>query len=320
MQTMIALLKREWQEHVFGFGWGPVTILGVLILISCLGLLIGTYGTATVSYSSETRIGDQQSSEQVEITDSMSSLSAFIGYDRWSDEQLRAHMASFRLGLAKPFQYIYVLIAIFILLGSLHEDRRDRSVLFWKSMPVTDTETVLSKLVAVAWVAPAAFIAAIVAAQLFLMVVISGLIWAQDLGSVGRLWWNSGVLVGTVELVVGYLIQGLWALPLYAWLLAVSAAAPRVPFVWAVVVPFVPMAVEKVAYGTEVIYSFVRGHAGLAAMPAPPHVTETGAMTGGVGVAEQLGLLATAQMWLGLGIAALLLWAAIWFRTRNNDL
>ncbi|MDH3642900.1 MAG: hypothetical protein OES38_12440, partial [Gammaproteobacteria bacterium] len=201
-----------------------------------------------------------------------------------------------------------------------HEDRRDRSVLFWKSMPVTDTETVLSKLVAVAWVAPVAFIAAIIAAQLFLMIVISGLIWAQDLGSVGRLWWNSGVLMGAVELVVGYLLQGLWALPLYAWLLAVSAAAPRVPFVWAVVVPFVPMAVEKVAYGTEVIYTFVRGHAGLAAMPAPPQVNETGAVTGGIGIAEQLALLGTAQMRLGLGIAAVLLWAAIWFRTRNNDL
>ena len=319
MQTMLALLKREWLEHVFGFGWAPGAVLSVLGLITCLGLLVASFGTTTIRYSSETTHGEHHSSEQVEIKDSWTSLTRFFDFDKWSDEQLQANMKGFRLAVSRPFQLVYVLVAIFVLLGSLHEDRRDRSVLFWKSMPVTDAETVLSKLIAAVWVAPVAAIAGIIAAQLFLMLMVSVLIVVEDLGSVWRLWWHSGVLIGALQLVVGYLIQGFWALPLYAWLLAVSAIAPRVPFVWAIVVPFVPMAMERVVFGTEVIGHFVSTHAGFAALPGSVHV-EDGVTRLGHGLGDQLALLATGQMWLGVAIGAALLWLAIYFRARNNDL
>jgi ABC-2 type transport system permease protein len=320
MQTMAALLRREWQEHVSGFAWGPLTVLGLLILITCLGVAIAGFGTTTISYSSDTNDGVNQSHEEVEITDSLSTLSRFVNYGNWSDGDLDRHMASFRLAVARPFELIYLLIAIFVLLGSLYEDRRDRSVLFWKSMPVTDTESVLSKLIATVWVAPAAVIAGIFVGQVFLMIVISGLIMVEDLGSVGRLWWHSGLLIGVVELTIGYIVQGFWALPLYAWLLAVSAAAPRVPFVWAIVVPLVPMAIERVVFQSEMISNFIFGHARFEALPRVASVGDGGAVTAGVGLSEQLSLLISGQMWLGLAIGALLLWAAVYLRHRNNDL
>src|ERR1700761_8151354 len=36
-------------------------------------------------------------------------------------------------------------VAVFYSLEALHGERRDRSILFWKSLPVSDTTTVLSK-------------------------------------------------------------------------------------------------------------------------------------------------------------------------------
>ena len=149
MQTMIALLKRECQEHLFGFAWSPVAVLGLIIVVMSLGLVIAGSNTATITISSDTRNSEHHNHEQFEITDSLSSVSRFINFGVWSDEQLSTNLKGFRLSIAMPFQYLYVLIAIFVLLGALHDDRRDRSVLFWKSMPVTDAQTVLSKLIAV---------------------------------------------------------------------------------------------------------------------------------------------------------------------------
>jgi ABC-2 type transport system permease protein len=319
MQAMAALLQREWREHLFGFGWTPVILLGLLVLVTCLGLAIAGSGTANISYSSEITDGENTSREEFEFRDSLISLARFVDYDNWSDAELSEIMDQFRISVARPFQYVYLMVAIFVLLGSMYEDRRDRTVLFWKSMPVSDTETVLSKLIAAAWVAPVAVIAAVVAAQVLLMAAISVLIWAEDLGSVARLWWNSGLLTGVIELAVGYLIQGLWALPLYAWLLAVSAAVPRVPFVWALLAPVAAVAIERVAFGTDVVRNFAYAHTQFAALPRPAD-THDQIVIPGVGLADQFGLLVTGQMWSGGAIGMLLLWAAIFFRSRNNDL
>jgi ABC-2 type transport system permease protein len=317
MRAMAALVVREWQEHVVGFFWAPVAVLIGVVLITCLGVAVAEFGTATVHYSSEVQDETGINRRDIEIDESLSTLSRFIDYGAWSDTELAGNMSRFRNGVARPFEYIYLLIAIFVLLGALYEERRDRSVLFWKSMPVTDTESVLGKLIAVAWAAPAAVIAAIVVAQVFLMIVISGVIWAQELGSIGRLWWHSGLLAGTAELIVGYAVQGLWALPLYAWLLAVSAAVPRVPFVWATLVPLGVIVIESVVVGTQTVRSFVIGHAQLAALPGSADRAGTRQV---VGLPEQLSLIVSTQLWLGLLVGAALLWVAVYFRRRNNDL
>jgi len=319
MPTMIALLKREWQEHVAGFGWGPVAVLAVVVLMTCSSLALVGFGSATIHYSSDVYDEAGHHREEVEVDDSLTSLSRFIDYNSWSDTELDTNTARFRIAVARPFELIYLLIAVFVLLGALYEERRDRSVLFWKSMPVSDSESVLSKLIAAVWLAPVAVIGAIFLAQVFLLTVLSGLIWSHELGSVARLWWHSGLLVGIIELVVGYAIQGLWALPLYSWLLAVSAAAPRVPFVWAIVIPLAAVVVEQVTTGTATIRAFVVGHAELIALPNTDRV-ENGVGKAAVGLSQQLDLLLNGQLWLGVVVGAALLWAAVYFRRRNNDL
>ena len=83
-------------------------------------------------------------------------------------------------------------------------------------MPVSDQLTIASKLLMPVWLAPLIVIAAITATWILGLLLLSAITVAEDLGSVSRLWLQSGILGGFFQELIGYLIQGFWALPLYS--------------------------------------------------------------------------------------------------------
>jgi ABC-2 type transport system permease protein len=170
-------------------------------------------------------------------------------------------------------------------------------------------------------VAPLVSIAAILLAQLGTLTLLTLFGQSAGAGGVGKLWLHAGLPGGTLTLLSGYLVQGLWALPIYAWLLLVSAAAPKVPFVWALLVPLGLVVLESVALGTDTFRHWIETHLRFAALPRPPGAgLSYGTAQPGVGLPEQLSLLFSTEMAVGLAAAALLLAAAVHFRHRNNDL
>ena len=84
-----------------------------------------------------------------------------------TDAELSGRLHALMNMIAMPFYVVLFIISLFALIACLHDERKDRSVLFWKSMPVGDLESVTSKYVFIAWVAPLLTIAAIFIAQLF---------------------------------------------------------------------------------------------------------------------------------------------------------
>jgi ABC-2 type transport system permease protein len=139
------------------------------------------------------------------------------------------------------------LAILFVLAGALHDERKDRTILFWKSMPVSDIQTVGAKLVSI--VGGGLFFALLVGVILHFAITtiavltigntgIEGVSLANVLANASRLW---------VLLLVSVIIYIGWALPVYGWFSMVSAWAPKMPFVAAfaplVVVPLVYMAV-----------------------------------------------------------------------------
>jgi ABC-2 type transport system permease protein len=144
-----------------------------------------------------------------------------------------------------------IIVGAFYCLDALYGERRDRSILFWKSLPVSDVTAVVSKLVIPILILPLLSFAIAVATQL-LMLVISSVIFAGSGMHIGELWAEASFLrVPAIWLYHLVTVHGLWYAPLYGWLLLVSAWAPRAPFIWAFLPPFVVWGVEKIAFNTS---------------------------------------------------------------------
>jgi ABC-2 type transport system permease protein len=144
-----------------------------------------------------------------------------------------------------------VVVGIFYCLDALHGERRDRSILFWKSLPISDRDTVLVKASVPILLLPLLTFAVTVATQLAMLVIGSAAVSASG-GSVAALWahaapWSRwGVLL--FHLVV---VHGLCYAPIFAWMLVVSAWARRATFLWAILPPIAVHIVEKIAFGTN---------------------------------------------------------------------
>jgi ABC-2 type transport system permease protein len=202
-----------------------------------------------------------------------------------------------------------VLVAVFYCLDALYGERRDRSILFWKSLPLSDTLTVLSKALTALLVLPLISIAVTLVLQILLLLLCSATLAAHGISAAPL--WNAAVLPQVMQMVVyGVLAQALWYAPVAAWLLLVSGWAKRTPILWAVLPPLALCLVERIALGTRYLATLLayrlagaesdaftpRGFDQLLDQPAPLHY------------------LATPGLWLGLLVAAGLLGAAVWLR------
>ena len=130
---------------------------------------------------------------------------------------------------------VCAVVVLFLLAGALYDERKDRSILFWKSLPASDLQTASAKMISIVIVGLAIAVGVGMAMQMASIVMalgkassvgVAGIDVAAILGNTLQLW-----LVG----LVGILVYVGWALPVYAWFLLVGAAAPKAPFVLAIV-------------------------------------------------------------------------------------
>jgi len=302
MSIFLTLLKREWLEAKAPFFWFQVGALALFALFGLLLLLIGGSAEVEVHIQSE----------------GVSPITHFF-INEWSEQDWQERMLIFRNLATAPFYLIYLIAALFMLLGALYDERKDRSVLFWKSLPVTDLQTVLAKLVTATWIAPAVLIVCAVLAQLLGLVGLSIFVWRGELGDASLLWWHSGVLMGAFQLVLGFLIQGLWTLPILAYLLLVSVSVPRMALLWAIAVPVIPIMLEGALFQTRILATGIAKHIEPAALPnflgsddrIMPVVSTVG---------DQLALLLSPDLWIGVIIGAAFLYAAARVRGISNEL
>jgi ABC-2 type transport system permease protein len=145
------------------------------------------------------------------------------------------------------------IVGVFYCLDSLHGERRDRSILFWKSMPVSDTTAVLAKLCTVLVVLPAIVWLVIVATQWFMLAFNTVYLLASG-GDVGELWRSYSPIGRPVTLLYSLATQALWQAPLFAWLLLASSWAKRAPFVWAVMPIIGAFFLETLLLGTSFVH------------------------------------------------------------------
>lgn len=234
-----------------------------------------------------------------------------------ADKKLMLVAAPFSLSASVVLVTAFVLGA-FYSLDALNAERKDRSILFWKSMPVSDATTVLSKAVIPVAVIPPIALAIALAMQAVLLVV-AGIVLKSKGIEAAPLYEMLPLKAIITSLAYGVMVHALWYAPAYALFLLASVATRR-PLLWIVVPTVVVQVLEKVAFNTNFSGEFIKWRL-LGAMNE--------AFKPLAGMKEQMPSLAQLDparffsslgLWLGLVAAAVFLFLAIRLRRRQEPL
>lgn len=314
LSRLWVLMRRELWESPVAFKWTPLIIAGFLIVVTLLMLLIGM------------RVDDQ-------LIFTQDGIRMFAGMD---PEQKRLIVSGGLFSISALFHQIMYLVVLFYLAGSLYDDRRDRSILYWKSLPVSDRMTVASKILTACVLAPVTFLIGIMITQLGLLVIGSGLGLMAGINILTEVWLPANLPRQWTLLLYGSLVQGLWLLPIYGWLMFCSSWAPRLPILIAAAVPLLIGMFQHFwsffsnfrlpEYNLLVI---MLERLGKGVMPASIEwqSIKQGGNTGMLQPSEDMLMsfgsvtrhLLSLEMWIGAAIGLLLLAGAVWFRKRATD-
>jgi ABC-2 type transport system permease protein len=148
------------------------------------------------------------------------------------------------------------LVGVFYCLDALHGERRDRSILFWKSLPVSDRTTVLAKAGIPLVVLPLFAFMLILVTQL-LILILNTIALLGSAEHLAALYKNGAFVQSSIALLYGVIVIVLWHAPVYCWLLLVSGWAKRATFIWAVM-PFLAIGIfESIAFRTTYFFKFL---------------------------------------------------------------
>ena len=297
--TLLTLVRREFWEH--RYLWiAPLAVEAVLIV---LGAIVG-HG-------------------HVHLPDD-----ADLGALPNVQAQRVAAFTILQWMLSVPALVVLVGVVSWYALDCLYAERRDRSILFWKSLPVSDGLTVLSKALVALVAAPlVAFAVALIGFLVF-----AGLLGLRmSTGGVPAIFswdlleWLRTELVMLVMLVVAML----WYAPIVAAMMLLSAWARPNPFLWALLAPVVAPILERIALGTHYLSAFMKYRAfgiwgTLAHGPAHGHfniISKHGLHPVGSLLDEfNIGAaLSDVDLWLGVAAAVLMLYAATRLRRYRDD-
>jgi ABC-2 type transport system permease protein len=206
-----------------------------------------------------------------------------------------------------------ILMSLFYCAEALHGERRDRSILFWKSLPVSDVSTVLVKASIPLLILPL-LVAAITAVMQLLMLLLSSVVLLGTGGNIATLWAHLPILQMSALVLYHVLTaHALWPAPLYCWLLLVSGWARRATFLWAALPVLAIGGLEKIAFNTSHFAAMVGERFTGSTAPiasSSPELFPTNPMTHITPAA----FLATPGLWIGLAVAAIFLGAAVRLR------
>ena len=215
-----------------------------------------------------------------------------------------------------PIMLATFLVGFFYSIDALFGERRDRSILFWKSLPVSDRTTVLSKIAVPLVVLPSIAYALSVVIIAILMITGTLVLIGSGLSPL-PLWTEAGVLQEPLIMAYGLAVHALWFLPINAYLLLVSAWAKRAPFLWAFLPIFLIGMVERMVSPTTRWAEFLKGRFMGAMFTAfEPMGKHQGLMQ--LHDLTPVRFLTTPALWLGLLFSALCVIAAVRLR-RNRE-
>ncbi|MGZ9046100.1 MAG: hypothetical protein ACXW24_16885 [Telluria sp.] len=232
MKTMKWLVQREFWEHKGSIFWAPIAVAAAIVLF---------IGSTIVYAISMGKFGGQ-----VTINGRDANMTAAFNLLSQQDQQLFVQaMSTGYLAASAPLFVMLSVIVFFYCLSAMFEERRDRSILFWKSLPVSDQQTVLSKVVIAMCVAPLITIAVATFASVLILLLTCAALAFRGINLFGVVLSTPQVYLAPLQIVGLLPVYALWALPTVGWLLMVSAWAKSKVFLWAVGTPVIAIIIVK---------------------------------------------------------------------------
>ena len=308
------LLKREFWEHKGGFLWAPVWAGGITLLFTILGAIGASVFKAR--HGSDIQL-DGASADEIARALGGAGDVALLG------------------GLIICL-IVLGFVVFFYSLGSMYDERKDRSVLFWKSLPVSDASTVTSK---AAW---ALVLAPVLAVAIGIVVGLALWVVAALTTTVNGVPGASGLLTHShpfriISHVLAILpLYVLWALPAVGWLMLCSAASRSKPFLWAVMIPVLGCAlisfsnvILRTGYDVGPLWYTVAYRGLLSVFPgtwlavidASPttKIDNPGDIAMAMDAGQHWNLAASPDLWIGAAIGIAMLFAAVRMRRWRDD-
>lgn len=306
MHKLPMLIRREFWESRNYFVVLPVVIAAFMVLLMLVATILSGSSFVDINLELEERSG--QDVYRLETDNVFSYVVAEL--EGQTDRRRGMTLKSGLQGVASPIIITLFFVVFFYLLDSLYSDRKDRSILFWKSLPISDSLTIASKLVTGLVVVPLVYLAIAAVVQLAGLLFLTFATFGTDI-SAWEVVWKPAPLIAIWGVFIAQLaFYWLWGLPIFAWLLAVSAFAKSAPLMWAVGVPVAIVVAERVFSSHSTIASWIADHS----VPASFLVEDDDTFEY---MFEQL---ISLQMLSALMVGGLLLFVATWLRRRADEI
>ncbi len=306
------LIKRELWEHKGALIWAPILMGAMMVMIAIVSRVVELVrGEALMIGAIAPRLDPKSTAR----------------FDALADYAFRAPLMTVAVVLA--------LSLIFYCIGTLFDDRRDRSVYLWKSLPISDQLTVLSKVIVAVLVAPAIALIAALTSAIFVGLITCTVLATQGVNIFGDVLRDPRAVSTPLALLAMLPVQVVWALPTVGWLMMVSAWARSKPLLWAFGAPILLAVLYSYARQSEassrstwiwddVVIRLLGGvmpgvWQDYAAKSANASKSVASKLTDSDALSRAWSLFAQPDMWLGALAGVVMLGVAVWLRQRNEE-
>ncbi len=299
IQVLKAMIVREIQEHKVAFVYAPFFV-SIILCFVIASVYFGGTNIQTDQFNFSTEYYDE------EIRQAMQSVSSVSRIDIVRTGLL---VLGFPILLTVGFGLLAYSLSTFA------DERKDRSLIFWRSLPVSDLTTVLSKVFIVTLIVPLMVIPYIILLQLVSMTSASIFFATNDIVSFGWLW-GSYIITDWFRIIFSLWAQALWSLPLFLWLMLAGTYAAR-PIAGAIVPPVILIVLEGVIFKTNLVLEFIENRIGFWSRSDsfPKEYQEIRV----VDISDILLLFSTQAFWIGILASVILVAGIVYVRSSNSD-
>ncbi len=299
IKVIFTMIRREIQEHKLAFIYAPFAVAMVLCFVIA-SVYFGVTNIQTPEFTFTTEIYDEG------FVEGMLSAS--------SETKARVIRAGL-IVLGLPILLTVGFGMLAYSLSTFADERKDKSLIFWRSMPVSDLTTVLSKLLFIIVVVPLLVIPNIILLQLVAQISASIFFVTNDIVSFSYVW-TGYLITDWFRIIFSLWAQALWSLPIFLWLMFAGTYARR-PVIGAAVPLVATIVLERIVFKTNEVWEFIDNRLGFwSRADSFPIASEEIRV---VDISDIALMLSTQAFWIGMIASAVLVAGIVYTRSTNND-